>query len=97
MGVFKRGASATDNSLVGFGRSLIVENNYGYTFQGMEAGGLTAPASPASTSATAAADRLDQPRAAALGRAKASLPSGLLYTYTRPGKRWQPALVLHGA
>ncbi len=29
--VFERGASATDNSLIGAGRSLIVENNYGYT------------------------------------------------------------------
>jgi len=29
--VFRRGHGATDNSLVAFGRSLIVENNYGYT------------------------------------------------------------------
>jgi hypothetical protein len=29
--VFEKGASATDNSLIGAGRSLIVENNYGYT------------------------------------------------------------------
>ena len=28
--VFEQGASATDNSLIGAGRSLIVENNYGY-------------------------------------------------------------------
>ena len=28
--VFEKGASATDNSLIGAGRSLIVENNYGY-------------------------------------------------------------------
>ena len=28
--VFSRGASATENSLIGAGRSLIVENNYGY-------------------------------------------------------------------
>jgi hypothetical protein len=28
--VFARGASATENSLIGSGRSLIVENNYGY-------------------------------------------------------------------
>jgi hypothetical protein len=28
--VFRRGASATENSLIGSGRSLIVENNYGY-------------------------------------------------------------------
>jgi hypothetical protein len=29
--VFGRGSSATENSLIGAGRSLIVENNYGYT------------------------------------------------------------------
>ena len=29
--MFRRGHGATDNSLVAFGRSLIVENNYGYT------------------------------------------------------------------
>jgi hypothetical protein len=29
--VFARGASATDNSLIGAGRSLVVENNYAYT------------------------------------------------------------------
>ena len=29
--VFEKGASATDNSLIGAGRSLVVENNYGYT------------------------------------------------------------------
>lgn len=29
--MFADGASATDNSMVGFGRSLVVENNYGYT------------------------------------------------------------------
>src|SRR4029434_11295114 len=28
--VFRKGASATENSLLGSGRSLIVENNYGY-------------------------------------------------------------------
>jgi hypothetical protein len=29
--VFEKGASATDNSLIGAGRSLVVENNHGYT------------------------------------------------------------------
>jgi outer membrane protein assembly factor BamB len=31
MPVFRRGRSATDNSLIAFGRAIIVENNYGYT------------------------------------------------------------------
>ena len=30
MPVFPRGAGATENSLIGTGRSLVVENNYGY-------------------------------------------------------------------
>ena len=29
--VFPKGRSATDNSLIAFGRSIVVENNYGYT------------------------------------------------------------------
>jgi hypothetical protein len=29
--MFAKGASATDNSMVGFGRSVVVENNFGYT------------------------------------------------------------------
>ena len=31
MPVFRRGRSATDNSLIAFGRAIVVENNYGYT------------------------------------------------------------------
>ena len=30
-GVFARGHGSTDNSLIAFGRALVVENNYGYT------------------------------------------------------------------
>lgn len=42
--VFEKGASATENSLIGAGRSLIVENNYGYTGPDtVVAGGTTAP------------------------------------------------------
>jgi hypothetical protein len=42
--VFERGASATENSLLGSGRSLIVENNYGYQNPfGPTAGALTQP------------------------------------------------------
>ncbi len=42
--VFRRGASATDNSLIGTDKSLVVENNYGYS--GITAtmqGGVTEP------------------------------------------------------
>ena len=42
--VFKQGASATENSLITAGRSLIVENNYGYQDPlGPNAGAVTEP------------------------------------------------------
>lgn len=42
--VFHKGESDTENSLIGSGRSLIVENNYGYRgFEGPDANALTAP------------------------------------------------------
>jgi hypothetical protein len=42
--VFARGASATENSLIAAGGSLVVENNYGYTSPAStEFGGVTKP------------------------------------------------------
>jgi hypothetical protein len=42
--VFSKGASATENSLIGAGRSLIVENNYGYQDPfGAMGGTITSP------------------------------------------------------
>jgi len=41
--VFAAGASATENSLIGTGRSLIVENNYGYYLADIVGGALTSP------------------------------------------------------
>jgi hypothetical protein len=42
--VFAKGASATENSLIGAGRMMIVENNYGYTGpSSVNAGASTAP------------------------------------------------------
>jgi hypothetical protein len=42
--VFEKGASATENSLIGSGRSMIVENNYGYQDPlGPANGTITAP------------------------------------------------------
>jgi hypothetical protein len=42
--VFGRGASADENSLIAAGRSMIVENNYGYTGpSSVENGGVTTP------------------------------------------------------
>ena len=45
--VFAKGASATDNSLIGTNRSLIAENNYGYTVGAANLGGT--PSSPGLT------------------------------------------------
>jgi hypothetical protein len=42
--VFARGASSTDNSLIGTNRSLIAENNYGYQISPSNlSGGITSP------------------------------------------------------
>ena len=42
--VFEKGASATENSLLGVGRSLVVENNYGYQDPfGPNSGAVTQP------------------------------------------------------
>jgi hypothetical protein len=42
--VFSRGASDTENSLMAAGRSIVVENNYGYTGPTtVQSGGVTAP------------------------------------------------------
>jgi hypothetical protein len=84
--VFEPGAGATDNSLIGFGRSMIVENNYGYS-------GPTATTQGATTSP--GLERVDitdtgcrtvwrsSERAPSVV-AKASLATGLVYTYTKP-------------
>jgi hypothetical protein len=37
--LFEAGASATDQSLIGAGRSIVAENNYGYTLAEVESGG----------------------------------------------------------
>ena len=42
--VFKKGESNTDQSLIAFGRSIITENNYGYSGPtAVEQGGITSP------------------------------------------------------
>ncbi len=84
--VLRRGRSATENSLVAVGRSVLVENNYGYT-------------GPASTmngaSTTPGIARVDIRRdgcsvrwtsreTAPTSVPKASLANGLLYAYTKP-------------
>jgi hypothetical protein len=86
--VFEQGAGATDNSLIGTGRSMIVENNYGYT-------GPTATTDGHTTSP--GIERVDinedlsgcrtiwknSERAPSVVP-KLSLANGLVYTYTKP-------------
>jgi hypothetical protein len=86
--VFEKGASATDQSLIGAGRSIVVENNYGYS-------GLAATEQGATT--TPGIERVDindrgtgckkvwhnDERAPSVVP-KLSLATGLVYTYTKP-------------
>ncbi len=86
--VFEQGASDTDQSLIGAGRSMVVENNYGYS-------GLTATEQGATTSP--GIERVDinskgtgcrkvwhsDERAPSVVP-KLSLATGLVYTYTKP-------------
>ena len=86
--VFNQGASATDNSLVVVGRSIIVENNYGYT-------GPMATEDERTT--TPGVERVDidadgdgcrkvwrSEETSPTVVPKVSLGSGLLYVYTNP-------------
>jgi hypothetical protein len=86
--VFHKGAGATDNSLIGTDRSMIVENNYGYVFPSATMDGR---------STTPGIERVDiqsdgtgcrkvwrsEERAPSVVP-KLSLGNGLVYTYTKP-------------
>lgn len=87
--MFRKGASATENSIIATGRSMIVENSYGY-FPPPDAtsnGSTTAPG----------VERVDIGRRGRGSRSvwrsreispstvpKLSLASGLIYLYTKP-------------
>jgi hypothetical protein len=84
--VFDQGASATDQSLIAAGTSLITENNYGYTGPAATEGGATT---------TPGLQRIDVRdgvcstiwRSSEIAPSvvpKASLQTGLVYTYTKP-------------
>ncbi len=90
--VFERGASATENSIIATGRSMIVENNYGYAPPpiAVEDGETTAPG----------VTRVDIRRGGRGCRTvwesreispstvpKLSLANGLIYLYTKPAGR----------
>jgi hypothetical protein len=84
--VFHRNASATDQSLIAAGRSLIAENNYGYSGLAAVEGGQTT---------TPGLQRIDVRKGKCQTKwrsneiapsvvPKASLRAGLVYTYTKP-------------
>jgi hypothetical protein len=84
--VFAKGESSTDNSLIGTGHSIVVENNFGYT-------GPTATTKGASTapgiervditsSGCARVWHSDERAPSAVP--KLSLANGLVYAYTKP-------------
>ncbi|MDT4918224.1 MAG: hypothetical protein QOH89_2924 [Pseudonocardiales bacterium] len=84
--VFGEGASATENSLVAVGDSLLVENNYGYKDPTSTLLGAT------TTPGIAKVDVVDgscqvawtSNQVAPTSVPKASLATGLLYVYTKP-------------
>ena len=88
--VFKKGRSATENSLIGAGRSLMVENNYGYTNPLPPDGGpsVTEPGfSRVDVKKNGKGCRKvwtnNEVRASSVVP-KLSAKTGLIYTYTRP-------------
>jgi hypothetical protein len=85
--VFQQGAGATDNSLIGTDRSLIVENNYGYSGPAATTnGGVTQPGlTRVDVSARAGCRTVwtSDERAPSVVP-KLSLANGLVYTYTKP-------------
>jgi outer membrane protein assembly factor BamB len=85
--VFRKGASSTDQSLIGAGRAMIAENNFGYSIAATENGGVTARG----------LQRVDLRRRGrgcrtvwhSRVRAPSVVPkvsgrAGLVYTYTKP-------------
>jgi hypothetical protein len=86
--VFSPGASDTDQSLIGVGRSLIVENNYGYSGPAATEQGATT--TPGLERVDVAADLRScrkvwhSDEIAPTVVPKVSIPNGLVYTYTKP-------------
>jgi hypothetical protein len=86
--VFAAGAGSTDNSLIGTGHSIVVENNYGYTGPlATENGAATAPGVERidilpKEAGCAPVWYSDQRAPSAVP--KLSLANGLVYLYTKP-------------
>jgi hypothetical protein len=100
--VFAKGASATDNSLIGTNRSMIVENNYGYKISAADlTGGPTTPGLARIDVVKKKAKKGKKSKKPAKFRCrhvwtsderapsvvpKLSLANGLVYTYTHPDR-----------
>ncbi|MEX0620179.1 MAG: hypothetical protein WD181_01200 [Solirubrobacterales bacterium] len=88
--VFQKGKGATENSLIGAGRSLIVENNYGYTDPFISGGGAVV-SEPGFARVDVRPNGLgcrkvwtSYSERAPSAVPKMSTRTGLIYTYTRP-------------
>jgi hypothetical protein len=86
--VFAAGASDTDQSLIGTGRSMIVENNYGYSgLAATEQGATTSPGIERvdlNDTGTGCRKVWHSDERAPSVVPKLSLLNGLVYTYTKP-------------
>ncbi len=85
--VFEEGASATDQSLIGAGRTLIAENNHGYSIANTEGGGTTQPGLQAVRVKKGLRGCRTIWRSNEIAPSvvpKASSKTGLVYTYTKP-------------
>jgi hypothetical protein len=87
--VFEKGASATENTLLAAGRSIIVENNYGYQDPfGPNTGAVTEPGfARVDLNKKGTKCKLVWTNTDAYGSSvvpKISSANGLIYTYTRP-------------
>lgn len=84
--VLRRHAGTTENSLVAAGRSLVIENNYGYTGVPATTGGrTTTPGIARVMIGRRGCHRAwTNPSIAPTSVAKASTGNGLLYAYTKP-------------
>lgn len=85
--IFDEGASSTDQSLIGAGRSIIAENNYGYSVAATEGGGTTEPGIQRikikkRLRGCRTVWRSDEIAPSAVP--KVSARTGLVYTYTKP-------------
>ncbi len=83
--VFGKGTSATENSVVAVGRSVIVENNFGYTGPATTMnGGSTAPGiARVKVGRTSCGTMWTSAETAPTSVPKASLANGLLYVYAK--------------